>query len=1151
MVAINEDFIAIKKSVVSNYRSMKTKLIYFIFSLILSFQTIAQDVRTVETKVADILAQMPTDDLTHRDKLMAEMATLGDKGLQMFTDKVIAPGTGDDTAVRFAINGLVRYSGEWGNEEAKMVAEDALIKALEKTGDKEVKAFFLYQLKLVASNKSVAVAAKYLQDERLGSDAILLLMTVASSEAENELIKALGSAKGENQVLVVKGLGEMKSKTANASIAKLVGSGNTELQRVALYALANIADASSASALLSAAKAAGYGYEATNAVSALTRYADRLGEDQNLALSEKICKTIIKSSKTADQLHNRAAAYSILAKYFGYEISGDLMKAIDNPDKPYRNSILLTAEKIGGVADTKAWIEKSKTLSPAIQSDIILMLGRRKDMAAIPYLKFSLSSGSSEVRGSAAYALTSLIGTDAQNDLISLVKRTSSADELAYIESLLITISDKKHISPFAELLKSSSAPAQTVAINVIAAKSASGLFDQVFPFTSNGDAKLKEAAFKSLKRISQEENVDQLMDLLYKADSDFEIKETQSALISAVDGISSEDEKTKPFLAALKSKGQKERIVTILPELGGMNALNAIKDLFEKGSGSDKEAAFDALVNWKNEDASIILYNICKNDKGAFKSKAFDGFVKQVASSKLPDDQKLLHLSNIMPYASSDDQKNNVIKALGNVKTFLSFLYVSDFLDDKAVQQQACESAMRIALPPNGRKVGLYGDLVRKGLEKVNNTISGPESQYYKIDIGNYLDGMPTDAGFVSMFNGKDLSGWQGLVGNPISRAKMKQNELVKKQLEANEKMLETWSVKDGTIAFNGHGANLCSIKDYGDFEMIVDWRISKDGDSGIYLRGTPQVQIWDTSRIDVGAQVGSGGLYNNNPHQSKPLKVTDNPINEWNTFRITMIGEKVTVYSNGVLVVDDVTMDNYWDRKQPIFPTGPIELQAHGTDLAFRNIYVREIKAGEYKLSEDEKAAGFTSLFNGSNLDGWQGNKTDYLVEEGEIVIRPKRGGHGNLFTEKEYSDFNFRFEFQLTPGANNGLGIRAPLEGDAAYAGMELQILDNTASIYSGLQEYQYHGSVYGVIPSKRGYLKPVGEWNSEEVVVQGTRVKVILNGTVIVDGDIKEASKNGTLDHKNHPGLDRTKGYIGFLGHGDVVKFRNLRIKDLAK
>jgi hypothetical protein len=349
--------------------------------------------------------------------------------------------------------------------------------------------------------------------------------------------------------------------------------------------------------------------------------------------------------------------------------------------------------------------------------------------------------------------------------------------------------------------------------------------------------------------------------------------------------------------------------------------------------------------------------------------------------------------------------------------------------------------------------------------------------------------------------------------------------------------------------IVFNGDGSNLLSDREYSDFEMIVNWKISKKGDSGIYLRGTPQVQIWDTTRREVGAEVGSGGLYNNQKNPSKPLKVADNPIEEWNTFRITMIGEEVTVYLNGELVVDNVTLENYWDRTRPIFPTGTVELQAHGTDLGFKDIYIREIKSLAYTLTPQEKAEGFVNLFNGRNLNGWVGNKKDYVAEEGNIVIKPSEGSGGNLFTEKEYGDFIFRFEFQLTPGANNGLGVRAPLEGDAAYTGMELQILDNTADIYANLKPYQYHGSVYGVIPAKRDFLKPVGEWNYEEVIFKGSKVKIILNGTVIIDGDIKEASKNGTMDGKQHPGLLRDKGHIGFLGHGSLVKFRNIRIKEL--
>jgi hypothetical protein len=191
----------------------------------------------------------------------------------------------------------------------------------------------------------------------------------------------------------------------------------------------------------------------------------------------------------------------------------------------------------------------------------------------------------------------------------------------------------------------------------------------------------------------------------------------------------------------------------------------------------------------------------------------------------------------------------------------------------------------------------------------------------------------------------------------------------------------------------------------------------------------------------------------------------------------------------------------------------------------------------------------AGFVSLFDGQSLTGWVGNKSSYLVKEGMIVIEPKGGGGGNLYTEKEYGNFILRFEFQLTPGANNGLGIHAPLEGDAAYVGKEFQILDNEAEKYAGLQTYQYHGSLYGVMSAKRGFLLPTGEWNQQEVRINHPYVTVILNGEVILEGNYLEASQSGTLDKKEHPGLTRSRGHIGFLGHGDLVRFRNIKIKEL--
>lgn len=190
------------------------------------------------------------------------------------------------------------------------------------------------------------------------------------------------------------------------------------------------------------------------------------------------------------------------------------------------------------------------------------------------------------------------------------------------------------------------------------------------------------------------------------------------------------------------------------------------------------------------------------------------------------------------------------------------------------------------------------------------------------------------------------------------------------------------------------------------------------------------------------------------------------------------------------------------------------------------------------------------FEILFDGSNLDKWTGNKTGYVIENGLLTLHPDiPGGCCNLYTKKIYSDFNFQFDFKLSSGANNGIGIRTPLKGDAAYVGMEIQILDDYASEYNDLHSYQYHGSVYGVIPAKRGFLNPAGQWNSETIIAIGSHLKVILNGTIIVDGDIEEASKNGTIDGKDHPGLKNNSGHIGLLYHSTSIQFRNIKIKVL--
>jgi hypothetical protein len=567
----------------------------------------------------------------------------------------------------------------------------------------------------------------------------------------------------------------------------------------------------------------------------------------------------------------------------------------------------------------------------------------------------------------------------------------------------------------------------------------------------------------------------------------------------------------------------------------------NCMTQLIKKdGTRNSKITAFATSASQKSNWVPFVqevanldwLYALGKTNEEALRA-----FVRINGKAFANVDQQVLRYRNALSLTQNLETREQIYKGLTKCNSLSAMRTLYLGLKEPNIKQIAVDglAALYVANPE------LQGTMTKEWTLENQWQISDAaiRDQVMKSNPGR---------GFYTMYNGIDLRGWKGLVDNPVKRRKTSADTLAMKQIKADSIMRKGWLAQGEELHFTGHGDNLCSVKDYQDFELTIDWKIEKDGDAGLYLRGSPQVQIWDIARKNVGAQVGSGGLYNNQINPKNPSKVADNPVGEWNTFRITMRGERVTVYLNGELVVDNVILENYWDRKIPIFIKDAIELQAHGNHIVYRNIYVKELTPQpSYKPEE----VGFEPLFDGSSLFNWTGNTTDYYPVNGELIIDPKRGGKGNLYTKKEYGDFHMKFEFQLTPGANNGLGIRTPLEGDAAYVGMELQILDNTSPIYAKLQPYQYHGSVYGIIPAKQGFLKPVGEWNEEEVIAEGNHIKVILNGEVITDGDIVQAIKDGTPDHKEHPGLLNKTGHIGFLGHGSPLKFRNLRIKEITK
>ena len=407
---------------------------------------------------------------------------------------------------------------------------------------------------------------------------------------------------------------------------------------------------------------------------------------------------------------------------------------------------------------------------------------------------------------------------------------------------------------------------------------------------------------------------------------------------------------------------------------------------------------------------------------------------------------------------------------------------------------------------------------------------------------------------GFTALFNEKNLSGWWGLkTEDPVKWKALSADKLAEKKAASLKDIAQHWSVNGEELVNDGNGLYLSTQKNYGDFEFLVDYKTVPKADSGIYLRGIPQVQIWDSTeeaKFNIGANKGSGGLWNNSKGApgKDPLVLADKPFGQWNSFRIIMVGERVSVWLNGKLLVDHARMENYFNRKGQIPRTGPIQLQTHGGEIRWRNVFIREIGTNEgNEILASKGGNDFKSAFNGKNFEGWAGPTNNYSVDHGSIQCMKGKGG--TIYVNDELGNFSARMEFKLPPGGNNGLAIRYPGSGDTAYVGMcELQVLDDSAKKYAKLHPAQYHGSAYGMAAAARGYQRPVGEWNFQEVTVDGSRIRVELNGTLILNADLANVEKP-MYDLGKFKGRLRKSGYFGLAGHGDAVSFRNISIRNI--
>jgi HEAT repeat protein len=1069
------------------------KFIYMILAVLLSVNSLitnAQDVnRAISTKIGDALNQLPADKEELFVRLMEDILSTGEDGILMLTD-MLKPQGETLPQVEYAIDGIVLYVSRPDTDAAKsQLVTNSLCKALNKISDNYNKAFIIRELQLLKKESSLMALSQAAQTPELYAPAVEAITAVGGEQAVRNIMKLEPSKQS------ISALAALGSPLAEDDLLNIAKKGTKNLRKITYYALANCGTEKSLPLLK---KKSAYDYlTIINRITNTSNYKTYIAE-------------VEPYTGTKNDNNIRIAALDYLLKWSD-DKNALVINALNDADRNFRQAAINAAADYDGATLGKSLAALLPYYNDEVKVDALYLLNTWQKSEYIAVFQQYLNSSDIEVYSASVKGIANIGGDEAVKILSDLLVQ-NDVQRLNVVKSALLTTQGNVADIVVRDF-KTASEYGKAVILNIIGECQAKDYANLVISHLNDENGEVKKEAQNSLKKVATLERYEDYLQLLDGAPHS-EVAPYQDAVLAA--------------LSSLEVDKQYDILV---------NRMQSLSDYKQER----------CYLPISKTDINRAVYFVEGNISVA-------DYVAMINKWDVAAEQKLLFLRKLLDNNTVGEERAYILKAIANTNTFLGMMVCGKYLDDVEVANAAAMGVYKIAVN-NKQYAGNETTKLLNTAKIVLKNSDDSDADYYIENINKYFDEVAgLDAGYIRIFNEKDLSGWQGLVGNPVSRAQMTSAELGEKQKQADKLAAEQWVVNDdGTLMFLGAGDNLCTIKDYSNFEMYVDWQLAtgtNDADAGIYLRGAPQVQIWDTARIDVGAQVGSGGLYNNIVNVSKPLKVADNKLGEWNSFFIKMVGERVTVYLNGELVVDNTVMENYWSRNQPIFDKGAIELQAHGSKVLYRDVYVRELPVVEpYKLNAEEAAEGFELLFDGTSLHKWMGNKTDYITENGVIAVRPTGQGFGDLYTVDEYDDFVFRFEFKLTPGANNGVGIRTPGVGDAAYVGMEIQILDHHNEIYQPwLKNYQYHGSVYGVIPAQnQNAFRPVGEWNEEEIYAKGNYIRVTLNGVVITEGDIS----SGPVDGREHPGLFNKSGKIGFLGHGSELWSKNIRVKRIVE
>ena len=1114
---------------------MKKLFMILALAALLPWSAVAQDARqrTTATIVADALDQLPAERQRTYDSVVKDLASTGAEGINQLAGMLVPADKGKNATLEYALYAVVSYVTGPEKDAERAEVRKGLKESIDKCTDNANKAFLMNMLQRCATAEDAPFFVKYAKDKYLADWAINGLgMIEGMDDALLELMKNDGACREK----LAYAAGDKKLAAAEPVLIGWLKGADAPTQKAIYHALGILGTAKSLPVLGAAAKAAKYDWvPETDVTASYLRLIQKLA-----AQNDKAAIVAAKALLRTDKAYVRGAGLESVVAAEGAKAKALVLAALADNNREYRVNALRLSEKF---ADEAWYATVAKTLKvrgdKQVKADILNWLGTNHVASQIDGVVANMNSANEEIALAAIAAASKIGGDKALEALVAQLNGKNAQAATAALLSFNGKVNDK-----VINALDADKAT-QIAALGIASTRSMEAAADKVFAMLNSADAETSAAAYKALAGVVEPKDFGRLCDLIEK-DGGKHTADIQKAMKNALLSLSG-DKQMETLLPAVNKSSNVSLYYPVLAQVGNSAA---IAEILKGYNGNYKKEAFAALLTVDNVEMIDVLYNIAVKDN-ANAQAALARYTNMVSKSANTPVRKYQLYRKALEIATDAKVQGNLLKLLGGTNTYQAFLLASNYLDNKAVAEEAAGAIRTIASKNTGN---FGGEPVRKAMEKaieVFKAIGDADAGYAIDDLKSLLQKLP-EAAYAPVFGNET---WAAVALNPVEKAAMKAKKVKKAEAAAAAAAANVWKATENGMAYaGGAAATMGSGKNYENFELMFEWK--GEGKAGLGVRSIPQ--------IDLGGEK-SGALSGNVEGKNAPTQLADNAAGEWNTVYVKVLNDRVTVNVNGVETAANVILENVCDRNIPAFVEGQLMLIGEGAPVEFREMYIRELPSTpRFELSEEEKKAGFEVLFDGTSMHKWTGNTTDYVPVDGTIYVTAQYGGTGNLYTKKEYSDFVYRFEFAFVrKGVNNGVGVRTPMGVDAAYEGMELQILDHDAPIYKNLREYQQHGSVYGIIPAKRVKFPALGEWNTEEIRFEGDYVKVTVNGEVILEGNIREAcqghnvapdgsKKNPyTVDKKNHPGLFNKKGHIGFLGHGSGVKFRNIRILDLSK